>query len=184
MSWQEINAAVPSTPAAISARHLFLGGAFTATTGQAAQRAPPPTRACLSQAPTKRGVCASLPAARGDFLPQTSFGRHTPPRCSRSKPARNRLEPKPTWPPAPSGETWPRTGRTPGSTPRSTEIRGLVSGRGAPYRGDCVTADGSSAPISWWDGDNRQAAPGRPHGGGRILLTCTFLRLRGRGTGA
>ena len=44
-----------------------------------------------------------------------------------------------------------------------------------------VTAGGSSAPIGWWDGANRQVAPGRPHGGGRILTTCTFLRLRGRG---
>jgi hypothetical protein len=43
-----------------------------------------------------------------------------------------------------------------------------------------VTAGGPSAPISWWDGVNRQVAPGRPHGGGRILTTCTFLRLRGR----
>jgi hypothetical protein len=52
--------------------------------------------------------------------------------------------------------------------------------RGA-YRG--VTAGGSSAPISWQDGANRQVAPRRPHGGGRILSTCTFLRLRGRATG-
>jgi hypothetical protein len=43
-----------------------------------------------------------------------------------------------------------------------------------------VTAGGSSAPISWWDGANHQAAPGRPHGGGSILSTCTFLRLGGR----
>jgi hypothetical protein len=34
-------------------------------------------------------------------------------------PARNRLEPKPTWAPALSGETWPRTGRTPGPCSRS-----------------------------------------------------------------
>jgi hypothetical protein len=43
-----------------------------------------------------------------------------------------------------------------------------------------VTVGGSSAPIGWWDGVNRQVAPGRPHGGGRILTTCTFLRLGGR----
>jgi hypothetical protein len=47
-----------------------------------------------------------------------------------------------------------------------------------------VTAGGSSAPIGWWDGANRQAAPRRPHGGGRILTTCTFLRLGGRGAGS
>jgi hypothetical protein len=46
-----------------------------------------------------------------------------------------------------------------------------------------VTAAGSIAPISWWDGTNRQAAPGRPRGGGRILFTCTFLRLGGRAAG-
>jgi hypothetical protein len=45
-----------------------VGGHLTAravTSGQAAQLAPPPpqTRTCLSQGPTKRGVCASLPAA-------------------------------------------------------------------------------------------------------------------------
>jgi hypothetical protein len=70
-------------------------------------------------------------------------------------PARNRLGPKPTWPPAPSGETWPRTARTPGPTPRSTKIRDLVFEALTE-----VTAGGSSVPISWWDGDNRQAAPG------------------------
>jgi hypothetical protein len=42
---------------------VFFGGVLL-TTGQAAQRAPPKPRACLSpQAPAKRGVCASLPAA-------------------------------------------------------------------------------------------------------------------------
>jgi hypothetical protein len=45
-----------------------------------------------------------------------------------------------------------------------------------------VTAGGSSAPISWWVGANRQVAPRRPHGGGRILFTCTFLRSGGRDT--
>jgi hypothetical protein len=41
-----------------------------------------------------------------------------------------------------------------------------------------VTAGRSSAPIGWWDGTNRQAAPRRPHGGDSIILTtCTFLRL-------
>jgi hypothetical protein len=33
-----------------------------------------------------------------------------------------------------------------------------------------VTAGGSSAPISWWDGANRQqVAPRRPHGSSGIL---------------
>jgi hypothetical protein len=62
-----------------------------------------------------------------------------------------------------------------GPTSRSTKTRDLVFEALTE-----VTAGGSSYPISWWDGANRQAAPGRPHGGGRILLTCTFLRLRGR----
>jgi hypothetical protein len=65
--------------------------------------------------------------------------------------------------------------RKSGPTPRSTNIRDLVFGALTE-----VTAGGSSAPISWWDGANRQAAPGRPHGGRYNLSTCTFLRLRGR----
>jgi hypothetical protein len=74
--------------------------------------------------------------------------------------------PSPPWPPAHFGETRPKSperGPPPGPTPQSTKIRDLVFGALTE-----VTAGGSSAPISWWDGANRQVAPGRPHGGGRI----------------
>jgi hypothetical protein len=49
----------------LSEGKYFLGGAFSFYY-RPSSAAPPPqknTQACLSQAPTKRGVCASLPAA-------------------------------------------------------------------------------------------------------------------------
>jgi hypothetical protein len=97
--------------------------------------------------------------------------------------ARNRLEPKPPWlPAAPFRGDLALNGAHPRAHPRAhpavSKHQDLVFGALTE-----VTAGGSSAPITWWGGANRQAAPGRPHGGGRILLTCTFLRLGGRVAG-
>jgi hypothetical protein len=115
----------------------------------------------------------SAPAFEATFCPPRAALHRASPHpagAAGRNPARNRLEPKPTWPPALSGETWPRTQLTPGPTPPWTKIRDIVFGALTE-----VTAGGSSAPISWWDGANRQVVPRRPHGGGRILSTCTLL---------
>jgi hypothetical protein len=48
----------------------------------------------------------------------------------------------------------------------------------------CLRVDRVPQSAGGMGGANRQAAPGRPHaGGGRILPTCTFSRLRGRAAG-
>jgi hypothetical protein len=95
-------------------------------------------------------------------------------------PARNRLEPRPPCIPAPFGETWPRTGRTPHpwAHPAVNKNQGPRV-RGA-YRGDCGWIECPNQLVGWSQ-PPCGAAPRRPHGSGRILFTCTFLRLRGRG---
>jgi hypothetical protein len=75
------------------------------TTGQAAQPPPPQPRACPSQVPTKRGVCASLPAA---LLPvdatHVAAVPSTPAAISAKPPRRRQTHWRVTsnWPPSPS----------------------------------------------------------------------------------
>jgi hypothetical protein len=100
-----------------------------------------------------------------------SFGR---PRALVLLPARNPpgtdSNPSPLGPQPLPGRPGPERGAPPGPPRGRQKTRDLV------FRALTeVTAGGSSAPISWWDGANRQAAPGRPHRGGRILSTAMHL---------
>ena len=103
---------------------------------------------------------------RGDFWPR---------RCYRSEPRQEPTRTQTPLGPSPFRGDLTQNGAHPWAYPAVDQNQDLVFGALTE-----VTAGGLSAPISWWDGANRQVAPRRPHGGGRILSTCTFLRLRGR----
>jgi hypothetical protein len=73
--------------------------------------------------------------------------------------------PSPLGPQPLPGRPGPERGAPPpGASRRGLKNQDLVFGALT----EVGTAGGSSAPIGWWDRANRQVAPGRPHGGGRI----------------
>jgi hypothetical protein len=100
---------------------FFFGGTFTK--GQAARRPPPKTRACLSQAPTKRGVCASLPAA---LL---------------------RLSTRPTSPPYPTPQLLPPPGPPPSPDPLVCDLQ-LASVAVSAARRDSASSHPGRAHFS------------------------------------
>jgi hypothetical protein len=103
-------------------------------------------------------------------------GAPGPRRCCRSEPRQEPARTQTRLGPSPFRGDLAQNGAPPGPPRREQKsARDLVLGALTE-----VTAGGSSAPTSWWDGTNRQVAPRRPRGGGRILFTCTCLFAVGR----
>jgi hypothetical protein len=102
----------------------------------AVYKPPPHKKKLIEKAKTQKPIAISYntgwPAKRMTLRRRGKKGAPPPPAGAAGRaPARNRLEPKPPCGPhrAPPGETWPRTGRTPGAPRREHKSGISCSGR-------------------------------------------------------